>query len=93
MVLLHVLDTWTFNLMGKVIHLTTKPIPPKREEYEHAGLKYRCIYDQNAPPDKRWVWIVEQVITLKYVGDSPTIEAAARAARRKIHELNKKEWD
>ena len=76
--------------MGKVIFLSTKTIPPKRETFEHAGQRYVCEYDPNAPPDRRWVWIVDYVRTYKYFGCSPTMEAAAIAARKQIHTQNKR---
>ena len=74
--------------MGKVVQLPTK-IPPKSETYEHAGQKYRCTYDPNAPSNKKWVWNVDFICIFKYFGSSPTLEAAARAARLKIHSLVK----
>lgn len=75
--------------MGKVILLPTKVIPPKSETYEHAGQRYTCTFDPNAPPDKRWVWRVDYVRIYPYYGSCATMEAAAVAARRRIHMSNK----
>ena len=80
--------------MGKVIPLPTKKlIPPKSETFEHAGQRYTCTYDPNAPPDKRWVWKVDYVCTFTYFGSSPSMENAAKAARLKIHKLVKRDVD
>lgn len=76
--------------MGKVISLSTKKlIPPKRETFEHAGQRYTCMFDPNAPPGRQWVWLVDYVQTYRYFGSSPTMESAAKSARLQIHTLNK----
>jgi hypothetical protein len=74
--------------MGKVVYLTTrKPIPPKSETFKHAGQQYTCTFDPNAPPDQRWVWQVKFTRVYPYYGTGPTMEAASKAARLKIHKL------
>jgi len=80
-----------FNSMGKVILLPTKNrIPPKSETFEHAGQRYTCVFDPNAPPGERWVWLVDYVRTYRYYGSSPSLEAAAIAARKRIHMCNQR---
>ena len=76
--------------MGSVIYLTDKkPIPPKSETFEHAGQRYTCTFDPNAPKDQRWVWKVDYVRIYPQYGACPTMEAAARKARLHIHAMNK----
>lgn len=72
---------------------TRKAIKPKEQVYEHAGQRYRCCFDPNAPPNEQWVWIVEYVQTYRYYGHAPTLEGASKGARLKIHKLNKWEDD
>jgi len=73
--------------MGEIIQLThAKAIPPKVINEEHAGQRYTVRYD---PVSKRWAWIVNYVETYKFFGEATTAEAAASAARRKIHSMNK----
>jgi hypothetical protein len=67
-----------------------KPIPPKSETHEHAGQRYSCTFDPNAPPGEQWVWKIRYIRTYLYFGSSPTMEAAAVKARLKIHNLNKR---
>lgn len=66
-----------------------KPIPPKSETFEHAGQKYTCTFDPNAPKNQQWVWKVDYVRTYPYFGASATMEAAAKKARLLIHNMNK----
>jgi hypothetical protein len=74
--------------MGEIIKMSdhAKPIPPKVTIHEHGGQRYTITYD---PVSKRWVWIVNYVETYTYFGEANTAEAAAIAARRKIHNMNK----
>lgn len=73
--------------MGEIIKLQQpKPIPPKSSTHEHAGQRYTITYD---PTSRRWAWIINYVQTHKFFGDSGSAEDAAKAARRKIHNLNK----
>jgi hypothetical protein len=76
--------------MAKVIHLSDrKPIPPKVVSGEHAGQRYTCRFDPNAPKGEQWVWRVDYKRVYPYFGASPTAEAAAVKARRLIHMMNK----
>lgn len=79
--------------MGIVIQMAAPRNNPetKRVSYEHAGQKYICTFDPNAPPGAQWVWHVDYVTTYRYIGSAPTMEKAAADARRKIHTLNKEE--
>lgn len=75
--------------MAEVVYLADKKsIPPKSATFEHAGQKYTCIFDPNAPKGEQWVWKVDYVRTYRYFGSSPTMEMATVKARRKIHEMN-----
>ena len=65
------------------------PITPNRKTFEHGGQKYTCVFDPNAPEGKQWTWIVNYVHTTKFVGSSPTLEAASKKARLEIHSMNK----
>ena len=80
-----------FNL-AEVINLAqkreAKPIPPKTDTFEHAGQRYTCRFDSNAPPGQQWVWIVNYTRVYRYFGSGPTMEAVAAFARRKIHMMN-----
>jgi hypothetical protein len=67
-----------------------KPVKPKSETHEHAGQKYTCRFDPNAPDGQKWVWIVDYVRVYREVGSGPTMEAAASKARRHIHSMNKR---
>lgn len=76
-----------------IVHLADykpKPIKPKTETHEHAGQKYTCRFDPNAPEGQQWVWIVDYVRVYHYAGSGPTMDAASATARRRIHALNKR---
>jgi hypothetical protein len=76
--------------MAEVVYLTArKPIPPKSETFTHAGQKYTCTFDPNAPAHEKWVWQVEFTRTFRYFGNGPTMEYASKAARLKIHKLTR----
>jgi hypothetical protein len=64
-----------------VVPMTVKP---KNETRHYGGHTYHLMYDPNAPLPKRWVW--QAIITKKYefVGEASTIDAAARAAKKRI---------
>ncbi len=75
--------------MGKVVKLPErKPIPPKTITDTHAGQRYTCTFDPNAPKGEQWVWHVDYVRKYPYFGACPTAEAAASRARRLIHRMN-----
>ena len=79
--------------MSGVVNLADykpKPVRPKTETYEHAGQKYTCRYDPNAPEEARWVWIVDYVRVYRAVGSGPTLESVATKARKHIHQMNKR---
>jgi hypothetical protein len=79
--------------VGEIIKLATanKGQATKTVSYNHAGQRYTCTFDRNAPIDRQWVWHVDYVVTYRYVGSSPTMDKAASDARRKIHALNKQQ--
>jgi len=64
-----------------------KAVPPKAIHDTHAGQRYTCTFDPNAPPHEQWVWVVNYTRTYQFYGSSPTAEAATRAARKRIHLL------
>lgn len=66
-----------------------KPVTPKSEVFEHAGQKYTCRFDPNAPPNERWMWVVNYTRTYQYIGNAATLEKASVKARKQIHALNK----
>jgi hypothetical protein len=67
-----------------------KPIRPKSETFDHAGQKYTCRFDPNAPKDQQWVWVVDYIRVYRFMGSGPTMEAVASKARRQIHTMNKR---
>jgi hypothetical protein len=74
--------------MAKVVYLTDrKPIPPKTITDTHAGQRYTCTYDPNAPPHERWVWVVHFKRTYQFYGACSTAEAATKQARKRIHTM------
>ena len=76
--------------MGEVIRMSErKQVTPKSETFEHAGQRYTCKFDPNAPAGERWVWIVNYIRTYQYVGNAASLEKASVKARRQIHVLNK----
>lgn len=83
--------------MAEVIKLAeqrkAKPVTPKSETFDHAGQRYTCRFDPNAPRGQQWVWCVDYVRTYHYSGSGPTMESVAAAARRKIHMLNVRKID
>ena len=72
--------------MGEVVVLQVK-IPPKVQQGVHLGHRYTLKYDPNAPPNERWAWIVNYVVTYQYVGVAATLAKAESAAHRKIRGL------
>ena len=72
---------------------TKKQIKPNVRSFDHGGQRYTCTFDPNAPPKEQWVWVVEYVQTYRYYGHAPSLEAASKGARLKIHKLNKMESD
>lgn len=78
--------------MGNVVYMADrKPIPPKIISGTHAGQKYTCTFDPNAPPHERWVWQVDFTVVYKFYGSSPTPEAATVQARKRIHKLTQRQ--
>lgn len=79
--------------MAEIIKLATagKGQATKTVTYEHGGQRYTCTYDRNAPIGQQWVWIVDYVVTYRYIGSAATMDKAASDARRKIHALNKRQ--
>ena len=79
--------------MAMVINLAEArkrtPVTPNRKTFEHGGQRYTCCFDPNAPPGKQWVWIVDYVHKMRFVGTSSTLEAASVKARKEIHGMNK----
>lgn len=78
-------------MTAEIIQMTARrqPITPNRRTFEHAGQRYTCVFDPNAPIGEQWVWIVEYVRITRYSGSSPTMEAASVKARKQIHTLNR----
>jgi len=66
-------------------------IKPKKETREYNGYKYVLQFDPHGLDAERWMWTVLYTRTYEYIGRSPTIESASRAAQRRIRELQKDE--
>jgi hypothetical protein len=76
--------------VAEIIYMSEKKqVTPKSETFEHAGQKYTCRFDPNAPPGEKWVWIVNYTRTYQYFGGAATLEKASVKARRQIHTLNR----
>jgi hypothetical protein len=74
--------------MAEVVYLAErKPIPPKSITDKHAGHRYTCTFDPNAPPGEQWVWHIDFTRVYRFYGAARTAEAATKAARLKIHSL------
>lgn len=87
-----VLSAFVEDQVG-VIQLTDykpKPIKPKTVTYEHAGQKYTCRFDPNAPEGQQWVWVVDFVRVYQTIGSAPSLEAASKKARLHIHNMVKR---
>lgn len=67
-----------------------KSIPPKEERFTHGGQTFICRYDPIAPPEHRWVWVLDYTRSYKYFGNAATLVAAQSQARRRIVKLNKR---
>lgn len=63
-------------------------IKPKEVLAEYEGQKFSCNYDPNATTDKCWVWHVKFTRVYHFFGSGPTLNAAVKRARHKIHEMN-----
>lgn len=76
--------------MAEIIKLSDKKsITPKSETFEHAGQRYTCTFDPNAPPGEKWVWRVKYMRAYLYFGNAQTLEKASVKARKLIHSMNK----
>ena len=80
-------------MTAEVIRFMARETKPKSETFEHAGQKYTCMFDPNAPKGEQWVWYVDYIRTYRYVGNASTMDKAAANARRQIHKLNKYQID
>lgn len=74
--------------MNVVNFPTVNGVQPKSEARSFGGHRYSLHFDANAPAERRWFWCVKYTRVYEYVGTAPTINRAAKAAERKIEELN-----
>jgi len=69
------------------------PIPPKEVKLEHAGQRILIRFDPNGDLGGKWVWIVDYVRKYPYFGRAASLEAATRAAKRRVEKSNKRQMD
>lgn len=78
--------------MVEVINLAdVRKEPTKQIKGMDGPHRYVVQFDPNAPPGERWVWYIDYVVSYRYVGSNQTQDQAVKAARRKIHLLNRRE--
>lgn len=79
--------------MSKVVHMAdyaarVEPdIRPKTEIRNYKGHRYILRFDPNAPQSERWHWTVKYTTVYEYYGSASSIEAASRAAMKRIRTL------
>ena len=81
--------------MGEVIPMhesnnTHAPIKPKSESRTHNGHRFVLRFDPHAPEKNRWHWTLKFTRVFEYRGSGPTIEAAAKAAKKQIEALEER---
>jgi len=82
--------------MSKVINMSDyvtvgQDIRPKMESRAYEGHRYILRFDPNADASDRWHWTVKFTQTYEYHGAAASIEAATKAAKKRIRDLVRSE--